>query len=372
MDTKLARGYTRAGLRRNRQRANDQLGVVVASWMANSRRLDAGRLMRLKITEADFQSEWRGSPDQLYYRRLKLPLRKNCVGTVSANLEFAEANVNGHPAEILHYIRTISVAEEQTAEVRVEWGKLFVHSHAAARFIERTNKEFCDLAFELGQAVGLSSLFEEVSQWVSRQVVFPLASGLLLGECRPEGTVPLSHMHIGIDRYGHPHTAYHQFTRPTCCGLITFIAHDQMTDGQAAVWNALRGILDKYGDAIFSHHITGLCTFDGQFPELKLPVDEEALNCARLTFHRLIRSETWREAVRFPKGHSAIAGWKLVDMFTHAIPAMTSPQAVLCRTTGHRWRTEWGFLYFIEPIEANRPKLVGDLAEGILAISVGK
>ena len=109
----------------------------------------------------------------------------------------------------------------------------------------------------------------------------------------------------------------------------------QMFDEQAAIWKALMDLLNSHASELLHWHISDLVTLGGKSDLFGFAKSAPDLAYIRAGVRKIVRSLTWKSAVRGPAGFASTPSWGLLGLFNHHFSEGSSRHAYLAAANSH-------------------------------------
>lgn len=311
MDTKLARGLTRQGFRRDEQTYMDESDDYVSLWMGSLKSLrfrgkikkeDGVETMQRSIAVANdsmrtvFAEALSLGNGSKLSKNFDLAIVGGHLGTGSIPIKDWSEKVRGYS---LFWVRS----NRKALDMRTTRWTLYIREHAIHRYVERSDASYETLARSLWPgALAFEALNLLPSAQFERPFVLASQHGMFLAEL----SIQKSPRSLNIDRVVTTENGIEEKNLskgyPGAVPILyinTYISHEEMSDLQHELWELLRASVQRHKSILTASHIRRLSylTDLDDFIEHSYSGDTEA---ARTEFQYLFGSDLWRRAVRQP------------------------------------------------------------------------
>lgn len=343
MDGNLACGFAREGLRNTKRHATQMLVQESEAWGRHLAAIGRGGKASMDLAINTIKSSKRSTTNPMFVVELEADRKASSrlVGRASGEFVWAEGYVGDRPEQALIYQMTFLAGSRKTLEYRSKSGGVVIRQHALARCIERADKSFNALSDELAPSIALCTAFKDLDPWVSQPIVLPVVSGLYLGWLGPDFVDDgITYQSACIDAT-QVENIWLLDPRPTQIELTTFISHSEMFDEQAAIWKALTDLKKAYAGGLLHWHISDLVTLRGKSDPFEFAKSAPDLTPIRAGLRKIVRSSTWKNAVRGPAGVASRPSWGLLELFNRHFLARSSTHSYMAATNSNAWRIDF-------------------------------
>jgi len=314
MDSKLARGLTRDGFRRDLKNLDSaQTDLADTHRPFIEKILSRGKLSKAEVKEA--LSRIAAFKDNKHHTlflehftnpRTK-PLSADFDGAiVGGNFSSGPITLFGHDESVRSYSLFYDRYSRKRIELRLMERPIYVREHAISRFMERSDSAFTTLNPGLWPGLLLIDAFEYfTAPAIARSFMLPVPQGVFLGVCAmgaPGGDIR------GVER-----------TRITASGpdesvdrspvhplmpiwfMSTFVQLQELKQPQIDLRSALIALIERHRPVLMVAHLTQIMSLgdepDGLGLEARFKGDVHA---AKAEFEALVAGELWLRGTRVP------------------------------------------------------------------------
>lgn len=314
MDTKLARGLTREGFRRDLKNVDG-----VQTDLAETRRpyieklITRGKLSKLEVREALSRvAAFKGHPHHTVFLerftnpRVK-PLSPDLDGAiVGGNFSSGSITLFGHDETVRSYSLFYDRFSKKGIDLRLMERPIYIREHAVSRFIERSDSAFTSVTASLWPGLLLIDALEFfTAPAIARPFMLPVPQGVFLGVSAlgtppadvkgvERATITPSGVNESVDR-----SSVERFI--PIWFMSTFVSLEELKQPQADLRAALLALVERHQSVLMVAHLGRIMSFEGEPDGLGLENRFSGdVHAAKADFERLISGELWVRAIRVP------------------------------------------------------------------------
>jgi hypothetical protein len=314
MDTKLARGLTREGFRRDVKNADGvqtDLGETHRPFIERLR--GHGKLSKAEAQEALVRvAAFKSNPHHtLFLERFTSPKSKPVSSSfdgavVGGNFSSGPVTLFGHNETVRSYSLFYDRYSRKSIDVRLLERPIYVREHAVSRFIERSDSAFPTITPSLWPGLLIIDALEFfTSPAIARPFMLPIPQGVFLGVSAmgtPPGDIQgIERTHITAS--GASESIDRSSVEPLMpiWFMSTFLSLDQMKPSQTDLRSVLISLIERHRAVLMVAHLHRIMSFGGESDGLGLENRFSGdVHAAKADFDALVSGELWLRAIRVP------------------------------------------------------------------------
>jgi hypothetical protein len=314
MDTKLARGLTREGFRRdlkNVEGVQSDLSETHKPYI--EKLITRGKLSKSQVKEALSRvAAFKSNPHHtVFQERFTNPNVKSLSpdfegAIVGGNFSSGPMTLFGHDETVRSYSLFYDRFSRKEIDLRLMERPIYVREHAASRFIERSDSQFGAITASLWPGLLLIDAIEFfTARAIARPFMLPAPQGVFLGVSAlgaPPGdlkgiqraVITASGVNESVDRSSIKPLVPIWF-------MSTFVPLQDLKQPQVDLRTALLAIIERHRPVLMVAHLGRIMGLEGEPDGLGL---EDRfwgdVHAAKADFERLLSGDLWLRAIRVP------------------------------------------------------------------------
>lgn len=314
MDTKLARGLTRDGFRRDLKSMDGvQTGLADAHRPYIEKLISSGKLSKDDVKSSLSRvAEFKSNPHHtVFLERFVNPKMKALSAdfdgaVVGGALSSGPLSLFGNTEAVRSYSLLYDRYSRRRIELRLMEHPIYIREHAVSRFLERSDSAFSAITGSVWPGLLLIDALDFFTEpAIARPFMLPVPQGVFLGLSamgNPPGDIRGIERTL-ITRSGVDESVDRSSLNPLMpiWFISTFVSCEDLKQSQADLRAALINVVERHRSVLMVAHLTRIMSFagepDGLGLELRYPGD---VYKAKADFEALIASDLWLRGIRIP------------------------------------------------------------------------